>query len=243
MIGWIGLKEGSLRAQIVEEKIGPVTEFSNIDEVFKNPPKELKALILAESEYSRVYKKLPYFSESTRMAGFADGFYKEGDRLVPYCSYLNLLQKKFADLSSFIDNSRAVLIVGDYEPARAAAVALFKIGFRHFYVLGENSNSLINENLRKQLFGLKVTPIEIRDLVSLSGETSVVIHGISKKDQVLGEWELSYLNFLSRPGLLVDFLKDGFLAQVLLETQDSELALIDGTDLENQSIDWWKSKT
>lgn len=243
MIGWLGSKENSPRYDQATALFKELTEFESFDGLFKDPRmKNLKALLLSEDEYSPVFKKLAYTTESLIFCGFTDGFLKQGESWVPQCSYLSVFQQKLSALSQYIDNSKAVLIVGDFEPSRAALVNFFKMGFKNFYILGERAGSNFDHAIKKHFFGINLRVIEVGDLVSLSGETSVLLHGISKKELVLGEWELSYLNFLGRPGLLIDFLPNGFLSQVVNETQDEGLFLFERLEIEKLSLEWWKSK-
>lgn len=242
-IGWLGSKEGSRRYEYATEAFEGLAEFESLEHFLKDPlSKSLKALLVSESEYSSILKNLSYMTEDLIFCGFCDGFLNQKGSWVPQCSYLDVFQKKFSTLSEYIDNSKGVLVVGDFEPARAALVILFKMGFRDFFVLGEKADSTFTQALRKHLFGIRLKTIEVQDLVSLSGETSVLLHGVSRKELVLGEWELSYLNFLGRPGLLIDFLENGFLSQVVTETQDEGLFLFEGLEIEKLSLEWWKSK-
>lgn len=243
MIGWVGDKEGSPRYALLEQVFGkkPV-EFPTLDEALKSDSPNLKALLLSESLYSEAYKGLKYIPENILLTGFIDGFLKEHDRYVPKCAYLDSFPQFFAKHSKFIDNSKGVLFVGDYEPCRAALISLFKLGFNQFYVLEGAAESLFTQSVKRLMFGVKLESISVADLVNLSGQASVVLHGVSQADKVVGERELSYLNFLSRPGLLVDFLPDGFLSQVVNETQDEGLVLFDGNEIGRLTLAQWKAK-
>lgn len=243
MIGWVGNIEGSARYSQVEEIFGskPI-EFSTLDEAFNSKSSDMKALLLSESLFSEAYRGLKYIPENILLTGFIDGFLKEQDHYVPKCAYLDSFPQFFARHSKYIDNSKGVLFVGDYEPCRAALISLFKLGFNQFYVLEGPAESLFTQSVKRLMFGVQLKPIGVADLVNLSGQASVVLHGISQTDKVVGERELSYLNFLSRPGLLVDFLPNGFLSQVVKETQDEGLILFDGDEIGRLTLTQWKTK-
>lgn len=243
MMGWLGPKEGSRRYEQAKSLFGDLKEFESFDELLKGPsPEEVKAVLLSEQEYSKAVQHLSFFTEDIVFCDFCDGFLKSGGGWTPKVSYLTVFQNKLSSLSEYVDTSKGVLVIGDYEPSRAALISLFRIGFRDFFMLGERTESGFTDSMKRHMFGINVQKIEISDLVNLSGVASVLLHGISTKDAVIGEWELSYLNFLGRPGLLIDFLPDGFLCQVISETQDEGLSLFERDEIEKLSLEWWKSK-
>lgn len=243
MMGWLGAKDGSRRYEKAKDFFGELKEFESFEELLKGPsPEDVKAVLLSEQEYSKSMSHLSFVTEELIFGDFCDGFLKRGGGWVPQISYLQVFQNQLSSSADYVDTSKGVLVVGDFEPSRAALIALFKIGFRDFFLLGERAESGFTDSMKRHMFGVNVKRIEISDLVNLSGVASVLLHGISEKDAVIGEWELSYLNFLGRPGLLIDFLPDGFLSQVIKETQDEGLFLLEREEIEKLSLEWWKSK-
>ncbi len=240
-IGWFGPKENSLRYSVATKSFGELIEVSDIQDL--NQSSDLQAILFSEKSYSAVFEELSYKTETLLLAGAVDGLLREGASFVPKCSYVEVFMNRFSELPDYIDNSKGVLIVGDYEVARPAFLTLFKLGFKQFFILGDKSSSYFNDRLKKVFFDLELNIVQVEDLINLSGITSVLIHGVNDRDQVYAEWELSYLNFLGRPGLLIDFLKDGFLSQVVIETEDEGLILVDPSEIEELSMKWWMRKT
>lgn len=242
-VGWVGAKEDSFRYQQAKSLFGDLKEFDSLDKALHSES-SLQVLLLSEKEWAQSLETLSYTPEELLFTGFCDGLWRKQGRWYPECSYLSVFQGQLAHLPESLDVFQSVLLVGDYEPSRAALVTLFKSGFRSFLILSLQSNSLLAfmQEAQKRMFGLQYQEIPLDDLANLSGEASVFVHGVSKKEAIFAEKELSYLNFLSRPGFLIDFLVGGFLSEVVQETQDEGLFLTEALEIEKLSLEWWKSK-
>jgi hypothetical protein len=239
MIGWWGDGNNSLRHQWASEVFKDLRPAEN----FKELDAGASAVLVSEDRFAVSAKEMSFFNQALGYLQFADGFLRENDQWVPECSYLSVFQKMLAASSAFIDIKKSVMVVGDFIPSRAALLALYKIGFRDFLILKEESAGHWLFDVQKGLFGLQVKEIGVRDLVNLSGDSSVLVHAVASKEKVLAEWELSYMNFLSRPGLIIDFLDESFLEKVVEETHDKDLHLLDRKDIEKESLEWWRLKT
>jgi len=243
MIYWFGDTEHSVRFRIFGQEGMNLKPVEEIESFLKSPPKDAEALLFSETQMSKSLGFAPFVPENLISLKFCDGFRFENKKWVPVCSYLDVFKKVFSSSSHFLDTSKAVLVVGDLEPARAAVMTFFKMGFRDFMTLNQDKKtSTWLEGVKKGLFGIQVQNLGSRDLVNLSGNASVLINAVYDPGEVQFQQELSYLNFLYRPALILDFMSESFLFNVVEETQEKELKFLHRELIEKSCALWWKTK-
>jgi len=243
MIYWFGDTEESVRFKIFSQEGMTLTPIEEIGSFLKSPPEDAEGLLFSETQMSKALGLAPFVPENLISLKFSDGFRFENKKWVPVCSYLTVFRTVFSSSSHFLDTSKAVLVVGELEPARAAMMTLFKMGFMEFMTLNQDKNSPTwLEGAKKGLFGIQVQNLGSRDLVNLSGNASVLINAVYEPKEVQFQQELSYLNFLYRPALILDFMSESFLFDVVEETQEKELKFLHRELIEKSCALWWKTK-
>lgn len=241
---WVGPETG-LRYELLKKQSSlQIETTTNFDFYLTNKNGDADLALLHPDLFTQVHFPLRFEPESIRGVGFFDSFYKEHGHWVPHCLYRMAFQTALARRNSFLDFTKVCLVVGDLIEARVSMIELFRMGYRSFRILrnkGDEPHWL--ENQSHMLFGLNVAIVEPKELVHFSGEASVLVYGVNPKLGPIFENELSYLNFLARPGLIVDFGEVSFLAKILADTQEEALSVLSRADIESLSLAVGTSKS
>src|SRR4051812_26849228 len=157
----------------------------------------------------RVLQHLKVQSSWVTLLGVIDGMVQNEHGWWPLCalyeSFGQILIKEGQDL----DTRGNVFIAGAGGAARTAIVAFFKAGFTKFLItnfIEEEAQQLIKD-VRSKFFGLTIEWVPVDRIVLLAGETSVLVNCTPSVEENQLLVELSYLNFLKRPGFLFDLMR------------------------------------
>lgn len=244
-IGWVGPEEG-LRFELLKELAAPTeVEIYAFEDLFKKAQAAPGTVVLFHPEY---YEKgisfLKIKPESVYSLGFFDGVYFQSSMWSAWNSYSMAFQQMFSKKSEFLDSGASCLVVGECYQIRVAISELFRMGFRKFQVLRKpNDSANWIEGQSHHLFGVQCSLIDPKDLVHASGGSSVLLYGPASNGDTLYENELSYLNFLTRPGLVTDFSSPGFLFKILQDTQEDQLGFLGPEEIERSCIGQWLLKS
>lgn len=189
----------------------------------------------------QVVRHLKVQSSWTTLLGVVDGMNQTPHGWWPLCALYESFGELLVELGQNLDKRGSVLIAGAGGAARVAIAAFFKSGFQNFLVTNfaeEEAQTLIRE-VKARFFGLTIQWVPMDRIVLLPGESSVICNCTPSVEENPLLVELSYLNFLKRPGFLFDLsrsLRPSILMQV---SQDAGVQAISGLELAARTDVLW----
>lgn len=221
------------RFQRLQAKLGAGHELTFIDWAPDSDPTAVDPSIQhvrwGEHIQVAVCKRLTAKSAWTALLGLADGMILRNGKWWPLCASYEALSKTCAELGSNLDSASSAFISGAGPMARAAIASLFKFGFRKFRISAvkpEDCDTLINE-MRGRFFGADIERVPMNKIVLLAGVSSVFVNTVSQEEAPDLSQEVSYLNFLKRPGAIIDTGYTKIDSQLLKEAVDSAIPAVD----------------
>jgi shikimate 5-dehydrogenase len=188
----------------------------------------------------KIMKHLKVQSSWTTLLGVVDGMNHTPHGWWP----LNALYESFGQLlihlGKDLDTRGGVLVAGAGGAARTAIAAFFKAGFQKFLVTNfeEEEAAVLIREVRERFFGLDIQWVPMEKIVLLPGESSVLVNCTPSVEENALLTELSYLNFLRRPGFLFD-LGRGKPSILLQEAHDAGVRLVNGIDIAARTDVLW----
>lgn len=180
-----------------------------------------------------ILKKLKVQSSWSTLIGVIDGMVKTEFGWWPLCGLYESFGQLLIHHGQSVDPRGSILIAGAGGAARAAIGAFFRAGFSKFlltnFVVGE-ADTMMAE-VRGKFFGLDIEFVPMEKIVLLSGDCSALVNctpGIEENALLL---ELSYLNFLKRPGILFDLNRYNQSSVLVQEALDAGVNVIDGVEI------------
>lgn len=168
-------------------------------------------------------------SSMTSMFGVTDGFIRQGNKWWPKCSSFDAICSSLKECGDDLDFSMPAFVSGAGATARVGIAALFRCGFRKFKIAAESVSveSLVSE-LKGRFFGCEFEIIPFEKIVMLAGECSLFLNTVRQSEDEELTRELSYLNFLRRPSLIVDTTLLSQESVFVKEAEESGIRGIDG---------------
>ncbi len=188
-----------------------------------------------------ILKRVKVQSSWTTLLGVIDGMVKSQGQWWPLCAMYESYGQMLIELGAQLDKHGNVLIAGAGGAARIAIAAFFKAGFRNFIVTNfqeEEAASMIKE-VRGKFFGLDIQWIPMERIVLLPGESSVLVNCTPSVEENALLIELSYLNFLKRPGFLFDLSRSQKPSVLVQEALDADVTVLSGTQIAARSDVHW----
>lgn len=189
----------------------------------------------------QIMKQLKFQSSWTTLLGVIDGMVKSQGAWWPLCAMYESYGQVLIELGSNVDKHGSVLIAGAGGAARIAIAAFFKAGFRNFLVTNfqpEEAEAMI-QDMRTKFFGLDIQWVPMEKIVLLPGESSVLVNCTPSVEENALLIELSYLNFLKRPGFLFDITRSIVPSVLVQEANDAGVQVISGVDIATRSDFHW----
>lgn len=189
----------------------------------------------------KVLKRLKVQSSWATLIGVIDGMVKTEHGWWPLCALYESFGQILIRIGQELDMRGSVLVAGAGGVARTAIAAFFKAGFKNILLTNfnvEEADGLIRE-LRGKMFGMNIQWVPMEKIVMLPGESSALVNCTPTIEENALLIELSYLNFLKRPGFLFDtsrFPKSSVLVQ---EALDSGVKVIDGIEIAARADVLW----
>lgn len=186
-------------------------------------------------------KKLKVQSSWSTLIGVIDGMVKNEHGWWPLCALYESFGQILIKIGQELDVRGSVMVAGAGGIARVAVAAFFKAGFKNILLTNfkvEEAQKLMEE-IRSKMFGLNVQWVPMEKIVLLPGESSALVNCTPSIEENALLIELSYLNFLKRPGFLFDssrFPKSSVLVQ---EALDSGVNVIDGIEIAARADVLW----
>jgi len=167
------------------------------------------------------------------LLGVIDGMVKTDRGWWPLCALYESFGSLLFKLGQDIDMRGSVLIAGAGGTARVAIAAFFKAGFRHFLMTNSNAEEAKQSirDVQAKFFGLTLQWVPMEKIVLLPGESSVLVNctpSVEENDLLV---ELSYMNFLKRPGFLFDISRSAKPSVLVQEAHDAGVNVISGAQI------------
>lgn len=188
-----------------------------------------------------ILKHVKVQSSWMTLLGVTDGMLISQGQWWPLCAMYESFGVKLIELGQGLDSRGSVLIAGAGGAARVAVAAFFKAGFRHFLVTNfsaEEAQAMI-AFVRSKFFGLDIQWVPMERIVLLPGESSVLINCTPSVEENELLVELSYLNFLKRPGFLFDISRSVRPSVLVQEALDAGVNVISGIDIATRTDLLW----
>lgn len=195
-----------------------------------------------------ILKHIPVQSSWITSLGVIDGMIRRTDNpdrkkieWWPQCALHEAFGSLIFDLGQDLDMRGNVLIAGAGGTARIAIAALFKAGFRNFILTNFNdteADKTINE-VKAKFFGLTLSFIPMEKIVLLPGESSVLVNCTPSVEENALLVELSYMNFLKRPGFLFDVSRSKKPSILMQEALDAGVHVVNGVAIAAKADTLW----
>lgn len=189
---------------------------------------------------SDILNKLKVQSSWVTLLGVIDGMVKRDGAWWPLCALYESFGKMLVDLGTNMDMRGNVFVVGSGGAARVAVAAFFRAGFKHFLITDYNQEEAeknISE-FKRNFLGIHVQWVPQESIVLLPGETSVLVNCTPAENNNL-LIELSYLNFLLRPGFLFDLNLTPKPNLLVNEATEAGVTILSGLDIASHSDALW----
>ncbi len=221
--------------QYVEWK-GPTKDFEDISTL-----DEFDHVRLSSSIGPQVLKRLKVQSSWATLIGVIDGMVKTEHGWWPLCALYESFGQILIRVGQELDMRGSVLVAGAGGIARTTISAFFKAGFKDFLVTNfkEDEADRLIKDVRSKLFGLRIQWVPMEKIVLLPGDSTALVNCTPSIEENELLRELSYLNFLKRPGFLFDsnrYPKSSILVQ---EAYDSGVNVIDGIEIASRADVLW----
>ncbi len=188
-----------------------------------------------------VVKHVKVQSSWTTLLGVVDGMNKTPLGWWPLCALYESFGPLLIDLGQELDTRGNVVVAGAGGTARIAIAAFFKAGFQNFLVTNIDSAEALKliKEVKSRFFGMNIQMVPLEGIVLLPGESSVLINCTPSVEDNKLLTELSYLNFLRRPGFLFD-LSRSFKPSILMqEAKDAGVRTVSGVELAARTDSLW----
>lgn len=166
------------------------------------------------------------------LLGVIDGMVKRDGVWWPLCALYESFGQILVALGTDMDMRGNVLVAGRGGIAKVAIAAFFKAGFSRFLLAdpSEEEAQKTRNEVQRGFFGVQIHWVPREGVVLLPSETAVLVNctGPDQSDLLT---ELSYLNFLRRPGFLFDTGLSDKLNLLTQEASDAGVMIIPGVDI------------
>lgn len=197
---------------------------------WQNELKEFGHVRWGEMVQVPVTKTWPVQSTWTALLGVTDGVVFRDSQWWPLCAAYEAIGQTITGIGEGLDMQASAFISGTNGSARAAIGALFRAGFRKFRVLPidfEMGSNLLQE-VHIKFFGIDVELVPPEKIVLLAGVSSIFVNNLTEEEAPELVKEISYMNFLKRPGAIIDTSLYSKQTVLLKEAVESEIPTVDG---------------
>lgn len=189
----------------------------------------------------RVLKSLKVQSSWMTMLGVTDGMMMTENGWWPLSSLFESFSQELVRIGQELDYRGNVFVAGAGGAARTAIIAFFKAGFRNFLLtnfMDDEAQETIDD-IRSKFFGLNIQWVPMDQIVLLAGETAVLVNCTPSVEENPLLVELSYLNFLKRPGFLFDMSRSKQQSVLVQEAMDANVSVINGNTIAERGDVLW----
>lgn len=195
--------------------------------------KMVTAIIVDPNESAQWMHKLNKFPQGLGRTEFVDSIWLEEGTFWPRSLYPEVLRDLIVRVGRTLDTRAWAYVAGVGPWARLAVMAAFDLGFRRLRVITNDTEGFNDLRIRieKFCFGLEIQPLETADVTLQPNNGSLLINTADLQNDADMLQTLLYLNFIRRPGLIVDIPFNYQLSPLLQEGQHNKLDVISGVDI------------
>lgn len=148
----------------------------------------------------------PVHTQFTRQLQAADVIHREQDSWIPRLLVLDVFKKLLVDYAHDLDTRHAAYVIGKGECARVAAGFAAQLGYKHVFMVDEfeEANEENIQILTRLYWGVKFEGLLNSQLVLNATLGSLIINGDDLVEQKLLLQDISYFNFMSSHGFVLD---------------------------------------
>ncbi len=167
------------------------------------------------------------------LLGVVDGMIRTRYGWWPLCSLYECFGQLIIKVEHDMDSQYGVFVVGAGGAARITVAAFFKGGFKNFLLTNhkEAAAETTLKEIQQKFFGLHVQFVPQEKIVLLPGENVVLVNCTPATADNTLITELSYLNFLRRPGFLFDLNRSAKNSQLVQEALDTQVKVTTGVEI------------
>lgn len=202
---------------------------------------DLKHVRWGEAVQVEVSKNSHIQSTWTALLGLTDGMVFRDSKWWPLCAAYDVVCRCVTSIGEGLDMRASAFISGTGAMARVGIAALFRSGFRKFRLLAVNAQEadLLLNDIKVKFFGADLERVPPEKIVLLAGVSSVFFNTLTEAAAPELVTEISYLNFLKRPGALIDTSLNVQPTLLLHEAKDSGIPILDGWYLASRIDALW----
>lgn len=185
--------------------------------------------------------KVKVQSSWATLIGVVDGMTKVDGQWWPFCALYESFGQILIRIGQKLELRGNVMIAGAGGIARISVAAFFKAGFKKFLIANRDpmeAEELVRE-VKKKMFGLEIDYVPMGQIVLLPGESSVIVNCSPTQEDSPLVMELSYLNFLKRPGFLFDTSRHPKFSTLVQEALESGVEVVDGVEIAARADALW----
>lgn len=219
----------NLNAEFISADWKTLSGLSGLDGVFVDPI--LCASLLTElREMTREIKAIGYFDflEKTKFG----------------LSPVSLLRQYGAEMIrsgvASLDVRKIAYVTGSNAWSRIFAILAAQLGFKKviFVVKTLEENHQLLADLSAIAFGVEFSSMLESELTLQPNNASLLINTVAEQEEPALISDLSYLNYLSLSGLVIDVHESNLKSLLIEETRNSKITLIDGFTVQS-FLEYW----
>ena len=188
-----------------------------------------------------ILKHVKVQSTWTTLLGVVDGMNKTPHGWWPLCALYENFGQMLIALGQDLDMRGGVMVAGAGASARIVVASFFKAGFQEFLITNfddQEAQEMIAD-MRSRFFGMKMEWVPMESIVLLPGNCSVLVNCTPSIEENALLTELSYLNFLKRPGILFDLGRGSRTSVLAEEVRDAGVRAITGLEIAARTDVLW----
>ncbi|RME14721.1 MAG: hypothetical protein D6797_08170 [Bdellovibrio sp.] len=214
---------------------------ATLEDDLKQAKKEFDCIRIGQGLGTFVFQELEYWTAQSELIGATDTLHFLNQKWWPHIFLLSGVQSCLSKKGVYLDLDAAALVVGAGTAARVICVALIQAGIKSIKISNqfrEQANELIC-HLKKHFFSVDFEFIPKERLIDLRGVHGVAVNTtpFSQENDILNE--LYYLNFLKRPGIVIDFELHPNPSKLIEEAQAVGAHTISGYDIVAETDKAW----
>lgn len=228
-----------LRCELLPER-----EWSDLKNWLPYVEAEAAALRLPLAASPEVLKNFPNLPAMVRWLECGDSLVHENKEWWPRLFSYEALRKLIIQHEPNLDISHSAFVIGSGRAARLAAAAIAALGFSNICLVDENTDALQAEAvyLRRFLLGVEIGEVEAHTLTRRKTAASLLVNTMAFQDDSTVLGDLSYFNFMSAGGAVVDFSEVTLTSTLLEEARQASLSVLSGVELQCQwDVDFLKA--
>ncbi len=169
----------------------------------------------------------------TALLGLTDGMVLRDSRWWPLCASYEVVCQRITSIGEGLDMKASAFISGTGCMARVGIASLFRAGYRKFRILAthEEEAAQMVKDISVKFFGVDIEIVHPSKIVMLAGVSSIFFNTLLESEAPDLVTEISYLNFLKRPGAIIDTTLYSKPTVLLKEATDSSIPTLDGWHL------------